>query len=25
VKTMDTALTARFPDISLIDSGGAGI
>jgi len=25
VKTMDTALSARFPDISLIDSGGAGI
>src|SRR5262245_47120565 len=25
VKTMDTALTARFADISLIDSGGAGI
>ena len=25
VKTMDAALTARFPDISLIDSGGAGI
>ena len=25
VKTMDTALTARFPDISLIDAGGAGI
>lgn len=25
VKTMDVALTARFPDISLIDSGGAGI
>jgi biopolymer transport protein TolR len=25
VRTMDTALTARFPDISLIDSGGAGI
>jgi len=25
VKTMDTALSARFPDISLIDAGGAGI
>ena len=25
VKTMDTAMTARFPDISLIDAGGAGI
>ena len=25
VKTMDTALSSRFPDISLIDSGGAGI
>ena len=25
VKTMDAALTARFPDISLIDAGGAGI
>ena len=25
IRTMDTALTARFPDISLIDSGGAGI
>ena len=25
VKTMDAALSARFPDISLIDSGGAGI
>ena len=25
VRTMDTALTARFPDISLLDSGGAGI
>jgi biopolymer transport protein TolR len=25
VKTMDTALTARFPDISLMDAGGAGI
>src|SRR5688572_28665646 len=25
VRTMDTALTARFPDISLIDAGGAGI
>jgi len=25
VKAMDTALTARFPDISLIDAGGAGI
>jgi biopolymer transport protein TolR len=25
VKTMDTALTSRFPDISLIDAGGAGI
>jgi biopolymer transport protein ExbD len=25
VKTMDTALTARFADISLIDAGGAGI
>jgi len=25
VKTMDTAMTARFPDVSLIDAGGAGI
>jgi len=25
VRTMDVALSARFPDISLIDSGGAGI
>jgi biopolymer transport protein ExbD len=25
VHTMDTALSARFPDISLIDAGGAGI
>ena len=25
VRTMDTAMTARFPDISLIDAGGAGI
>ena len=25
VKTMDQAMSARFPDISLIDSGGAGI
>ena len=25
VRTMDTALTARFPDISLIDAGGTGI
>jgi len=25
VQTMDAALTARFPDISLIDAGGAGI
>ncbi len=25
VRTMDTALSARFPDISLIDAGGAGI
>jgi biopolymer transport protein ExbD len=25
IKTMDTALTARFADISLIDAGGAGI
>jgi biopolymer transport protein TolR len=25
VKTMDVALTSRFPDISLIDAGGAGI
>jgi biopolymer transport protein ExbD len=25
VRTMDTALQARFPDISLIDSGAAGI
>jgi biopolymer transport protein TolR len=25
VKTMDTALTARFPDISLMDAGGGGI
>lgn len=25
VRTMDTALSARFPDISLVDAGGAGI
>jgi biopolymer transport protein ExbD len=25
VKTMDAALTARFPDIALMDSGSAGI
>jgi biopolymer transport protein TolR len=25
IRTMDTALTARFPDISLIDTGAAGI
>jgi biopolymer transport protein ExbD len=25
VRTMDTALTARFPDITPIDAGGAGI
>ena len=25
VRTMDAALTARFPDISLIDTGAAGI
>ena len=25
VRTMDTALTARYPDLSLIDAGGAGI
>ena len=25
VRTMDTALSSRYPDISLIDSGGAGI
>src|SRR3954464_7667821 len=25
VKTMDQAMTARFPDVSLMDSGGAGI
>jgi biopolymer transport protein TolR len=25
IKTMDTCLTARFPDVSLIDAGGAGI
>ena len=25
VRTMDMALSARFPDISLIDAGGAGI
>jgi len=25
VRTMDAALTARFPDVSLIDAGGAGI
>ena len=25
VRTMDAALTARFPDLSLIDAGGAGI
>ena len=25
VSTMDIALTSRFPDISLIDAGGAGI
>jgi biopolymer transport protein TolR len=24
IRTMDTALTARFPDISLIDTGAAG-
>jgi biopolymer transport protein TolR len=25
VRTMDTVLTARFPDISLVDTGAAGI
>lgn len=25
LRTMDTVLTARFPDVSLVDSGGAGI
>jgi len=25
VKTMDTLMTSRFPDVSLIDAGGAGI
>ena len=25
VETMDTALSARFADISLLDAGGAGI
>jgi biopolymer transport protein TolR len=25
IRTMDTVLTARFPDISLIDTGAAGI
>jgi biopolymer transport protein TolR len=25
IRTMDTALSARFPDISLIDTGAAGI
>jgi biopolymer transport protein TolR len=25
VRTMDTTMTARFPDVSLIDAGGAGI
>jgi hypothetical protein len=25
VRTMDTAIQARFPDISLIDAGAAGI
>ena len=25
IRAMDTALSARFPDISLIDAGGAGI
>lgn len=25
IRTMDMALTSRFPDISLIDAGGAGI
>ena len=25
VRAMDTAIQARFPDISLIDSGAAGI
>ena len=25
IRTMDTALTARFPDISLVDTGAAGI
>jgi biopolymer transport protein TolR len=25
VKTMDQVMTARFPDVSLIDAGGAGI
>jgi hypothetical protein len=25
IRAMDTAIQARFPDISLIDSGAAGI
>jgi biopolymer transport protein ExbD len=25
IKTMDEAMTARFPDVSLLDAGGAGI
>jgi biopolymer transport protein TolR len=25
IKTMDAAMTSRFPDVSLMDSGGAGI
>jgi len=25
IRTMDTVLTARFPDISLVDTGAAGI
>ena len=25
LRTMDAAMTARFPDVSLIDAGGAGI
>jgi biopolymer transport protein TolR len=25
VRTMDTALTSRFPDVSLVDSGAAGL
>jgi len=25
VRTMDAAMTARFPDVSLMDAGGAGI